>query len=286
MSNFPEWLKRKTPPLGESLKTNQLLEKHSAHTVCRSARCPNLMECFGKGTATFLILGDTCTRSCRFCAIEGGAPKPVDHAEPERIAEISRRLGLKHVVVTSVTRDDLHDGGSRHFAQTIRTLRKDQPEAKVEVLTPDFKGNEESLKEVLNAKPHVFNHNLETVPRLYPLVRPGADYYRSLNLLGMAKKISPDIIVKSGLMLGLGETEEEVINVLSDLKAIGCDMVTIGQYLKPSKDERCLDVVRFVHPDEFKRYEKTGYDIGFKAIASGPFVRSSYGAGELFASQL
>lgn len=282
MSHFPPWLKRQIPPIGESLKVANLLKNHSIHTVCSNARCPNLLECFSKGTATFLILGDICSRKCRFCAVNKGIPKSLDQNEPDRIAQVVQKLSIKHIVITSVTRDDLPDGGSMQFVKTIESVRNLNPNVIIEVLTPDFQGNESSLRQVLNAKPDIFNHNLETVPRLYPEVRPQADYTRSLNLLKTAKAIASEIMTKSGMMLGLGEETDEVINVLKDLRGVGCDMLTLGQYLKPRRGKECLDVVRFVPPEEFECYKETACKLGFKSVASAPYVRSSYSAAELF----
>lgn len=293
MSRFPVWLRRKTPSLGQSLWVRNLLKSQGLHTVCQSARCPNLMECFSRGTATFLILGNICSRRCRFCAITSGIPEPPDAGEPDRIVQFIQQLKLRHVVITSVTRDDRPDGGSKQFALTITALRRARyqngagritPTITIEVLTPDFQGREQSLREVLSAGPDIFNHNVETVPRLYHLIRPGADYQRSLNLLRLAKRDYPDIITKSGLMLGLGEEMPEVISTLRDLRSVGCEMVTLGQYLKPSKDERCLDVVRFVPPEEFSHYKEVAITLGFKSVASAPFVRSSYQAESLFSA--
>lgn len=278
MSDFPPWIKRRFPPQGEWEEVQLLLRNLALHTVCESARCPNLGECFRRGTATFLILGDTCTRNCRFCAVRKGVPLPPDPEEPGRVAEAARSLGLRHVVVTSVTRDDLPDGGATHFARTIQAVRRVLPQATVEVLVPDFLGSEEALSIVLSAHPDVLNHNVETVPRLYPLVRPQADYERSLELLQRARKYSPTLLVKSGLMVGLGEAQEEVEAVLRDLKGAGCDVVTIGQYLRPSM--RHLPVIEFVPPQTFEYYRECALRLGFQGVASGPFVRSSYRAEE------
>ncbi len=250
------------------------------HTVCQEARCPNLGDCFSRGTATFLILGDTCTRNCRFCAIRKGRPLSLDEGEPQRVAQAARRLGLNHVVVTSVTRDDLPDGGASHFASTIRSIRELNPGATVEVLVPDFGGRLSSLWEVLEACPDVLNHNLETVPRLYPLVRPGANYHRSLELLRSAGK--EGIVTKSGLMVGLGERREEIIAAMDDLREVGVEILTIGQYLRPSR--RQLEVREYIHPQKFSIYEKEALRRGFRFVSSGTFVRSSYWAKEAFKS--
>lgn len=252
------------------------MRRAKLHTVCESARCPNLAECWSKRTATFMILGDTCTRSCGFCAIKVGRPLQVDPDEPARVAEVAADLGLKHVVVTSVARDDLSDEGSSQFAETILALRRRIPKAIVEVLTPDFKGKRECIKTVCDAKPEIFNHNVETVPRMQTIVRPQAKYERSLCVLETVKEIDPKIYTKSGIMLGLGESEDEVVRVLKDLRARGVDAVTIGQYLRPTM--RHLPVNTFVHPNKFKEYGRIGEEIGFAFVASGPFVRSSYNA--------
>lgn len=255
-----------------------ILRKRNLHTVCESARCPNIGECFSKPTATFMILGDVCTRTCGFCSIDKTqSPLLVDPHEPENIAITAKELGLKHVVVTSVTRDDLADGGAGQFALTIRAIKDNISGILVEVLTPDFEGDESALATVLEARPDIFNHNLETVPSLYPVVRPQADYLRSLNVLKRAKKWG--VMTKSGIMAGLGETKDEVKQVLRDLYDIGCDAVTIGQYLRPTRKN--LEVVEYVEPEVFKEYEEYGTGIGIKHVYSGPFVRSSYNAEKL-----
>lgn len=282
MCALPSWIKRRFPPQEEWEGVQKLLRTLALHTVCESARCPNIGECFRRGTATFLILGNVCTRSCRFCAVAKGTPGPPDPEEPERVAEAARQLNLKHVVVTSVTRDDLPDGGAGHFAATIVAIRRVLPQATVEVLVPDFQGKEEALNTVLAARPDVLNHNVETVPRLYPSVRPQANYKRSLWLLGRAKEKAPDILTKSGLMVGLGETREEVEGVLKDLRSVQCDIVTIGQYLRPSV--RHLPVASYIPPEEFEYYREYALRLGFLGVASGPFVRSSYRAEEFVAS--
>ncbi|SHE83997.1 lipoic acid synthetase [Thermoanaerobacter uzonensis DSM 18761] len=272
----PEWLKVRL--LNEDLnRMEAFLKSMSLNTVCQSANCPNMGECFARKTATFMIMGNICTRNCRFCAVEKGHPQPLDEDEPRRIAEAAQKLGLKHVVVTCVTRDDLPDGGASHFAKTIYELKK-FPGVTVEVLVSDFMGKEESIAQVVEAKPDIINHNVETVPRLYPMVRPKADYLRSLNLLKKSKELNPYIITKSGIMVGLGETEEEVIQVMKDLRSVDCDMMTIGQYLRPSAKH--IEVAEYVTPQQFKRYEEIGYELGFKYVASGPLVRSSYHADE------
>jgi len=278
MGSLPPWIRRRFPPQEEWERVERLLRSLSLHTVCESARCPNLGECFRRGTATFLILGDTCTRSCRFCAVKKGIPLPPDPEEPRRVAEAARTLSLHHVVVTSVTRDDLPDGGAEHFAKTIQAIRECLPQATVEVLVPDFQGSAEALEVVLAARPDVLNHNVETVPRLYSLVRPQADYARSLELLRRTRARYPGILVKSGLMVGLGETQKEVEAVLWDLKEAGCDVVTIGQYLRPTAWH--LPVVAYVPPEVFAYYREYALRLGFRGVASGPFVRSSYRAEE------
>ena len=275
---IPEWLTIKLPKRQGIEEVEGLMRQAKLVTVCEEARCPNLGECWSKKTATFMILGDTCTRSCRFCAVKTGKGGALDPDEPRRIAESARTLGLKHTVVTSVNRDELPDGGSHHFAETIRWLRDLLPETIIEVLTPDFLGNKANIQIVVDAKPHVYNHNIETVPRLYRQVRPQARYARSLQLLQYVKAADPEIYTKSGLMVGLGETKDEVVALMRDLKAYDVDCVTIGQYLKPGKNY--LDVVEYVHPDVFAEYKAIGEEIGFLFVASGPFVRSSYNAKE------
>lgn len=275
---LPEWLTVKAPKHGAYEQMAGFLRSLELHTVCQSASCPNIGECFSAGTATFMILGNVCTRNCGFCGISHGEPLPLDPMEPARVAEAAERLGLKYVVVTSVTRDDLPDGGAAQFADTIRSIGGTLPGAKVEVLIPDFAGDEGALRAVVAARPFVLNHNVETVPRLYSGVRPEADYRRSLSLLETAKRFSPSIVTKSGLMVGLGESEEEVIQVLRDLREVGCDFVTIGQYLRPSRTN--LPVAEYVHPSQFEAYKGIGLGMGFRFVASGPFVRSSYHAAE------
>jgi len=278
--NFPQWLKTGILHGKTLLKTEGLLEQYGLNTICTSAKCPNRGECYAKSTATFLIMGDTCTRNCRFCAVQKGIPKSLESEEPKKIAEVVKGLGLKYVVITSVTRDDLEDGGASHFARVIREIRWENPEVKVEVLIPDFQGSAEALKIVLDARPDVLNHNLETVPRLYRTVRPKADYKRSLQILLMSKVINPKIPTKSGLMLGLGESKEEIIEVMEDLRKIECDFLTLGQYLAPSKNH--LPIKRYVLPEEFEMLKEIALKLGFKGVASGPLVRSSYKASELF----
>lgn len=278
----PLWLKKRIPPLKDILKVKSILEGSSLHTVCEEARCPNLGECFSSGTATFLILGRICTRNCGFCAVENGWPPSPDETEPQRVAEAIKKMGLQYVVITSVTRDDLSDGGASHFAKTIQAIRSIDQKIKIEVLIPDFKGDSNSLKKVLEKGPDVLNHNIETVSRLYPQARPQADYKRSLNLLKKSKESYPEILTKSGFMLGLGESYEEILDLLQNLRDAQCDFLTIGQYLQPRQNR--LPVVRFVPPEEFEEYKRIGEEMGFKAVASGPFVRSSFHAFEMFKS--
>jgi lipoic acid synthetase len=254
-----------------------MLRDAQLHTVCESARCPNLGECWSKKTATFMILGDICTRNCGFCAIKVGRPLEVDPEEPRRVAETARQMGLKHVVVTSVARDELPDEGAGQFAVTIRALREAIPGVIVEVLTPDFKGKRWCIRRVVEAHPDIYNHNIETVERLSPVVRPQAKYHRTLDVLRAVKNLDATIHTKSGLMLGLGETHEEVLQTLRDLREAGVSAVTIGQYLRPTTTQH-LPVVEYVHPDRFREYERVGEELGFLFVASGPFVRSSYNA--------
>ena len=278
----PLWLRQKPPDREALQKMRGLLQRYSLNTVCEGALCPNRGECFNRGTVTFLILGRTCTRSCTFCAIPSEEQPPApDPDEPERLAAAAADLGLKHVVVTSVTRDDLEDGGASHFAQTVRVLKKTVSTIVVEVLIPDFQGSFESLKIVVDSGPDIVNHNLETVPRLYPEVRPQAEYTRSLRLLSLVKEINPEKTTKSGLMLGLGEERKEILTVMDDLRKVGCDLLTLGQYLQPSGRHR--PVTRYVPPEEFDDLRKEGEGMGFKAAFSAPFVRSSFHAAEIFA---
>jgi lipoic acid synthetase len=276
---FPPWIKKRLPANPQADRTREILERYRLNTVCRSAQCPNTGECFARGTATFMIMGNTCTRSCRFCAVEKGIPEPLEQNEPERVAAAARDLKLKHVVVTSVTRDDLEDGGASHFAATIEAMRRALSGATIEVLVPDFGGKENFIRVVLDARPDVFNHNVETVPSLYPQVRPEANYELSLRVLKAAKDMKPAVLTKSGLMVGLGEKKEEVEIVMRDLLKARCDILTIGQYLRPSPKH--LPVAQFIEPSEFERYRELGIRLGFRAVASAPFVRSSYHAGEV-----
>lgn len=273
----PKWIRARAPVGKEIQGIRRLLRQNGLSTVCEEAACPNLGECFHQGTATFLILGDICTRRCPFCDVAHGRPQPPDLAEPERLAAAVDRLGLAYVVITSVDRDDLRDGGAAHYAATIQAVRHRRPRCRVEVLVPDFRGRmEAALLQLDTALPDVFNHNLETVPRLYRQVRPGADYQESLQLLRLFGERHPEIPTKSGLMLGLGESLEEVETVMSDLRAHGCRMLTLGQYLQPSRNH--LPVSRYVHPDEFARLQQLGESMGFERVASAPMVRSSYHA--------
>jgi lipoic acid synthetase len=280
----PPWLKKRIPPMEDLEKVKSVLREGALHTVCEEARCPNLGECFSKGTATFLILNSVCTRHCGFCAVEHGTPLPPDESEPERVAEAVERMRLRYVVVTSVTRDDLPDGGASQFAKTIRAIRARDRTLRIETLVPDFKGDSQCLEVVLSESPDVLNHNVETVPRLYAEVRPQADYRRSLNLLKQAKKRDPRLVTKSGFMLGVGEEAKEIFDLLCDLRDVGCDLVTIGQYLQPRSDR--IPVRRYVPPKEFEEYKRMGEAMGFKEVASGPFVRSSFHASEMFESAL
>lgn len=272
----PEWLKVKYRNTDEVMAVQKLLNSMSLHTVCQEASCPNLLECFGRKTATFMILGKYCTRNCRFCNVESQRPELIDPSEPENVAKAIRELQLNHAVITMVTRDDLPDGGAAHIGQVIETIREYNPHVIIEVLISDLKGDIAALKQVLAAKPNILNHNVETVPRLYDTVRPQAIYSRSIKLLQRVKVIDPQMLTKSGIMVGLGETATEVEAVLKDLTKIGCDFLTIGQYLAPSKEH--LPVVEYITPATFAEYKQLGLDLGFKHVASGPLVRSSYHA--------
>jgi lipoyl synthase len=276
----PDWLKRRLPT-GEAFnQVRELLEAGKLHTVCQEAKCPNIWECYSHRTATFLILGERCTRNCRFCSVSPGLPEPLDPDEPGRVAEAVEHMDLKYVVVTSVTRDDLLDGGAAHFAATIGEIRRRVPEAEIEVLIPDFQGNRAALETVLRARPDVLNHNIETVPRLYSRVRPQADYRRSLKLLRRAEEFASLIPTKSGLMLGLGERPDEIRLTLKDLRGAGCRILTLGQYLQPSPEH--LPVETYVPPEDFENWRKAALDLGFSEVASAPFVRSSYHAQKSF----
>lgn len=255
-----------------------LMEHLKLNTVCKEANCPNIGECYKRKTATFMIMGSQCSRNCRFCNIAHGQPQKVDPAEPQHLAEAVKKLGLKHVVITSVTRDDLEDGGAGHFADTIRVVRAENPGVTIEVLIPDFKGRKESLDKVIEVKPEVINHNVETVAALYKRVRPEADYRRSLQVLAYVKEKDPGILTKTGIMAGLGETEEEVFDLMDDVRAVGCDIFTIGQYLQPSPEH--VPLKEYVSGQQFDRYKTEGEKRGFRFVASGPLVRSSYRAEE------
>lgn len=270
----PEWLKVRAPGGEDYSRIKSMMRSKALHTVCEEARCPNISECWSAGTATFMINGDTCTRSCGFCAVKTGKPLPLDWDEPKRVAEAVQSMGLKHAVITSVNRDELKDGGSTIWAMTIDEVRSASPGTTIEVLIPDFKGNLDNLRRVCASRPDILNHNTETVPRLYKRVRPQGRYQWTLDSLAEAKALG--MRTKTGIMLGLGETPEEVMSVLHDLRAVSVDVVTLGQYLQPTKNH--LPVDRFVHPTEFKRYEVEGLAMGFHVVESGPLVRSSYHA--------
>lgn len=273
----PAWLRIKVPSQSQQQRVRELLRDNTLHTVCEEAACPNLAECFGKGTATFMIMGDICTRRCPFCDVAHGRPLALDEEEPERLAAAIRKMKLKYVVITSVDRDDLADGGAGHYAACVAAIRANNPGIRIEILVPDFRGRMEKALECLGGTPpDVFNHNLESVPRLYKQVRPGADYAWSLQLLERFKTLHPSLPTKSGLMLGLGETNEEIVAVMQDLRAHGVDMLTLGQYLQPSPHH--LPVARYVTPQEFAELQAAGEALGFAHVASGPFVRSSYHA--------
>lgn len=277
---LPPWLAKKIPA-DDGRKLEDCLGELALDTVCRGARCPNRLECRSRGRAAFLLMGPHCTRRCRFCAMTSGEPAPLDPDEPAHLAEAAERLGLRHVVVTSVTRDDLPDGGAEHFARTVRAVRERLPEATVEILVPDFWGDEEAWATAADAAPDVFNHNIETVERLYEEVRPGADFDRSLALLDFVRERRPKMTTKSGLMLGLGEEMEEILETAEALRDVGVEMITVGQYLRP-RSERTLEVRRFVPPEEFAALERELLALGFRSVACGPFVRSSYNAEESF----
>ena len=277
---MPAWLKQRVPRADELGQMERLLSQLKLHTICESGRCPNQAQCFPKGAA-FLILGNICTRNCTFCAVDHTAPLPPDPAEPGHIVDAARSLELDFIFITSVTRDDLSDGGADHYARTIDLIRSELPGTKTEVLIPDFDGNRDALATVVDARPTVLGHNLETVPRLYPAVRPQASYQRSLDVLRWAKELNPRIVTKSGLMLGLGETQEEVLQVMQDLLDADCDLFTLGQYLAPSANNH--HVVRYVPPEEFAEYKRLGLRMGFRGMASAPLWRSSFKAEELYA---
>lgn len=276
---LPKWLRLQLPTTNTFAKTRALLSDLKLHTVCESAKCPNHWECWGRGTATFMIAGDRCTRACGFCAVDTSKPFPLEDDEPERVAEATRRMGLKHVVITAVARDDLKDGGAEHFRLTIEKTREYNPDTIIEVLVPDFLDKDDAIETVLSARPEIFNHNMETVRRLTPSVRSRAKYDRSLSVLEKVKKWSGDkIFTKSGLMLGLGETREELLQTFQDLRGVNCDILTLGQYLQPTLQH--LPVVEFVTPEAFTELGKVAESMGFSHVASGPLVRSSYHADE------
>jgi lipoic acid synthetase len=277
----PSWLKVRAVQNGNYRQLKGLLRRSGLHSVCEEARCPNIYECFEQRTATFLILGSVCTRSCAFCAITTGRPTELDLAEPGRLAEAVQAMGLRHVVITSVARDDLRDGGASLFADTIRAVRRRVPECSIEVLIPDFGGSLSALRTVLDARPDILNHNIETVPRLYRRVRVRARYYRSLELLDRAKAMAPGGLTKSGIMVGLGEEWQEVLAVLRDLRQVDCEIVTIGQYLQPASGRRHLQVQKYYTPEEFAEFRETALALGFRGVESGPLVRSSYHAHRL-----
>lgn len=277
---LPPWFRKRLPDSKIITEMEGLIGDLHLHTICQSAICPNQGDCFSQRTATFLILGDICTRNCTFCAVKKGAPLPLDEDEPAHLAAAVRQMRLRHLVITSVTRDDLADGGAAHFAKVVTGVKEGQGGITVEVLIPDFQGSPEALKTVIEAHPEVINHNMETVARLYSEVRPLADYGRSLNLFRKMKELEPRIITKSGFMVGLGETKEELLEAMRDLRQAGCDLLTIGQYLQPSP--RHHPVVRYIHPDEFEEYASRGREMGFVAVASAPLVRSSFKAADLF----
>lgn len=277
----PDWIRVKAPGSPKWAETQKIVKAEKLVTVCEEAGCPNIGECWEKKHATFMIMGDTCTRACAFCNVKTGVPQPLDHEEPRKIAEAVAKLGLEHVVITSVDRDDLKDGGAEHFAQVIRAIRATSPKTTIEILTPDFLRKPGALEVVVAAKPDVFNHNLETVPGKYLTVRPGARYFHSLRLLQRVKELDPTIFTKSGIMVGLGEERNEILQLMDDLRSADVDFITIGQYLAPSRKHHA--VIRFVTPDEFKGFEAIAYVKGFLMVSSTPLTRSSHHAGEDFA---
>ena len=280
MEKKPKWIRIRSFSEKDYQKYKNLLDHFSFHTVCEEASCPNIRECLSKGCATFLILGKICTRNCAFCGIQKGVPKPPDLNESSDIATAVQMLGLNYTIITSVTRDDLPDGGANQFANTIDSILKIKPKAKIEILIPDFYGNKTSLKLIAAKQPNVINHNLETVQRLYCKIRPNAKYSRSMNLLSNIKKLNPEILTKSGIMLGFGEKIKEVLDLMHDLREVDCDMITIGQYLSPSPSH--VHVKDYIHPNIFQYLKIIGYSFGFKSVASGPLVRSSYQAFDMY----
>jgi len=277
----PDWIRVKAPVSSEYQATARIMRDNKLHTVCEEAACPNIGECWAKRHATMMIMGEICTRACAFCNVATGKPAPLDPMEPLNVALAVAQLGLEHVVVTSVDRDDLEDGGAAHFAKVIAEIRRESPKTTIEILTPDFKGRDGAIETVVAARPDVFNHNLETVPRLYPTIRPGARYFTSLELLHRVKRIDPTMFTKSGMMVGLGETREEVGQVMDDLRAADVDFLTIGQYLQPTRKHAPVD--RFVTPEEFEGYANMARGKGFLLVAATPLTRSSYHAGDDFA---
>ena len=277
----PDWIRVKAPVSRGFAETQQIVRANGLHTVCEEAGCPNIGECWEKKHATFMIMGDTCTRACAFCNVRTGLPGPLDPLEPQHVAEATAKLGLAHIVVTSVDRDDLDDGGADHFAQTIHAIRTRCPETTIEVLTPDFLRRDGAIEKVVAARPDVFNHNLETVPSRYLTVRPGARYFHSIRLLQQVKEIDPGMFTKSGIMVGLGEERNEVLQLMDDLRSADVDFLTIGQYLQPTRKHH--EVVRYVTPDEFRAYETIAYAKGFLMVSSSPLTRSSHHAGDDFA---
>jgi lipoyl synthase len=277
----PEWIRVKAPGSPIYAETQKIVRENKLVTVCEEAGCPNIGECWSKKHATFMVMGDTCTRACAFCNVKTGLPEALDLGEPERVADAVFRMGLSHSVITSVDRDDLADGGARHIAETVLAIRKRSPTTTIEVLTPDFLKKEGALEMVVEARPDVFNHNMETVPGLYLKIRPGARYFHSLRLLERVKELDPQMFTKSGIMVGLGETREQVMQVMDDMRSAGIDFITIGQYLQPTRKHAAID--RFVTPDEFKSYETVAYSKGFLMVSSSPLTRSSHHAGDDFA---
>ncbi len=271
---LPSWLRRKIPLLSECARVEHVIRSRGLHTICREGLCPNRAECYARGKVTFMMLGDTCTRDCAFCSVKSGVPSEPDSGEPGKISEAARELGLEHVIITSVTRDDLPDGGSAFYAEVIEKLKKSKPAPVIEVLIPDFKGNQDALDMVMRADPDIISHNIETIKRFYCTVRKGADYERSLRIISTVKKKGDGIYTKSALMLGLGESEDEVLQTMSDLREAGCDFLAVGQYLRPGK--RQIPVRDFISPDKFSWYGQRGYEMGFREVTAGPLVRSSY----------
>ena len=282
MRRHPDWLRVKIGGGESFVRMKKLLRSAKLHTICEEARCPNIAECFGSGTAVFLILGDICTRNCRYCNVKHGKPKHLNHNEPRDVAESVRELGLKYVVVTSVTRDDIVDGGASVFYETVRSVKNLNSSCKVEVLIPDFKGNEGSLEKVVSAEPDVVNHNIEVAEDLFPNIRPEGDYKISLNVLKTVKEINPDMYTKSGFMIGLGESREQILKTMKDIGDTNVDFLTIGQYLQPTGSH--AEIERYYTPEEFEEFKKMALDIGFKHVESGPLVRSSYHAEKVFSS--